>query len=490
MAAVIGLFLIRVAANVSVFEPLQLQTSGFEQESLFAIWKYINGKDVYAFTTDIPYTFSNFNWLYYVFYGSVTGLAMDVMGLADPWLPTVTRMVTLLGAIVGALVTYRIMAGLSDDDAENDIDILAIGLAVLVFFGPLAGFWTITTRPDIWSTVIEAILVFGFMRLYLASALKAALWALVWGYAAWAFKTVDVTVVGGVGIFLLWRRDWLAAGTLAMGTLGLWLMTYWLGTDAYQFSMLGAHQEIAFALGQGIRNLVNFGIKMLPVLLPTVLVAWFILRTRAVRLRVVEDWQLQFLLIVSVCSLGISVLGSFKVGGAENYFFTPSLILALLVHKMWMLFKTTAVVSGIQARAFCVSLIAGWLLTGTATASVMAGMNGVISQRAMHDHVTQMQPCLGTLPQPIFINDMNLSLPWITPSEENFLLSFYYRSDRAAGREFEQGGIGGLIEAGYFGAIVFMEPRATFDGSSLDGYTLQSSSRCGGWAVYLKAAQP
>lgn len=486
----VGLFLIRMFANVSVFEPLQLQTSGFEQESLFAIWKYINGKDVYSFTTDIPYTFSNFNWLYYVFYGSLTGLVMDVAGLTDSWLPTVTRMVTGVGAIVGVFVTYKMMIRLSDESSDNGIDILAIGLAVLVFFGPLAGFWTITTRPDIWTTAIEAILILGFVRLYPASVIKAVLWALVLGYVAWAFKTVDITVAGGAGVFLLWRRDWLAAGILAFGTLGFWLATYWLGTDAYQFSMLGAHQEIAFAFGQGIRNLANFGVKMLPVLLPTLLIAWFILRTRAFRLRIAEDWQLQFLLIISVCSLGVSVLGSFKVGGAENYFFTPSLILALLVHKVWRLSMTTAVTSGIETRVFGVSLILGWLLTGVATASVMAGMNGVLSQRAMHDHVTRMQPCLRVLPQPVFVNDMNLSLPWITSSEENFLLSFYYHSDRASGRQFERDGVGGLIEAGYFSAIVFRYPREAFDGASLDRYVLQSSLECDDWAVYLKAAQP
>jgi len=483
---VLGLFAMRLISNVSLFEPLQLQTSGFEQESLYAIWKYINDRDVYTFTTDIPYTFSNFNWLYYVFYGALTGIILDLMGIADAWLPTVTRLITILGAIIGAFIAYRTMRALSDDEPDQSLDILALGLSILVFFGPLAGFWTITTRPDIWTTAIEAILILGFLRLYPASVMKATLWALVLGYGAWAFKTIDITVAMGVGVFLLWGRHWLAAAALAFGTLACWVATYGLGSDAYQFSMLGAHQEIAFAIEQGFRNLANFAIKMLPVLLPGLVMVWFALRWPPVRQRVAADWQLQFLLIATVCSLGVSVLGSFKVGGAENYFFTPSLILALLVYKLRQLIHRTSLVPENGLKVFGVSILLGWALTGAATVSVIAGINGVISQRPMHVRTMKMAPCLRDLPAPVFINDMYLALPWITPSDQNFLLSFYYHVDRASGQTFEADGIGGLIRNGYFNALVFEKPLSTFDGAALSGYRQQTET-CGGWVVYKKA---
>lgn len=486
---VIALFLMRMFANVSLIEPLQLQTSGFEQESLFSIWKYINDKDVYTFTTDIPFTFSNFNWLYYVFYGSITGLMLDVLHLGDPWLPTVTRMLTVIGAVIGTLITYKAMEGMArgQDTDRRGFDLMALGLSALVFFGPLAGFWTLTTRPDIWTTAIEAALILGFIRMYPTSIIKATLWALALGYIAWAFKTVDITVAGGVGIFLVWRRHWLAAGILAVGTLSAWTATYWLGTDAYQFSMLGAHQGIVFAVEQGFRNLANFTIKMLPVLLPILALIWLYLRQRDLRSLIAKDVELQFFIIVGLCSLGVSVLGSFKVGGAENYFFTPSLILALLIYKVWALANLKELISDKGIKLIGFGLILGWAVTGLATASVIAGVNGVISQRAMHELVAQKQPCLAALPQPVFVNDMNLSLPWITPSDENFLLSFYYHSDRDGGRVFESDGIGGLIKDGYFASLVFEKPVATFDGASLVQYQHQPAT-CGSWTVYHKIA--
>lgn len=478
----------RLMLNVSFLEPLQLVTSGYEEDSLYAIWKYIHGKDVYTITTDIPFTFSNFNWLYYDFYGVISGLVMGGVGLADPWLPTVTRMITLIGAIIGAWVSYRIMAALRDVKTEHEhtIDIVAIGLILLVFFGPLPGFWTITTRPDIWTTALDAVLILGFLRLYTHSAINAALWALVLGYITWSFKSVDVTAAASVGVFFLWRREWGAAFILAVGTLSLWMVTYLLGSEAYQFSMLGAHQGIVFTFEQGIRNLVNLAVKAFPILLPVLAIIIYTLTQKAFRERIKADWRIQFLIIASVCTYAISIFGSFKFGGAENYFFTPMLILSFLVYWVWRQLLSNGMFSKSVIRSFSFALVLGWALTGAASASVIAGINGVTSNRHMHSMVTQMQPCLQALPKPVFVKDLTLSLPWITPADESFILSFYYYSDRAAGRVFEAGGIGGMIKDGFFNALVFEIPLPGFDGASFDGYEIREE-RCGDWIVYLKA---
>ena len=90
------------------------------------------------------------------------------------------------------------------------------------------------------------------------------------------------------------------------------------------------------------------------------------------------------------------------------------------------------------------------------------------------------------MPAPVFVKDLTLSLPWITPAEESFIISFYYDTDRAAGRVFEAGGIGGMIESGYFNALVFEIPLPGIDGATFDGYEMQTA-RCGDWVVYLKA---
>ena len=265
----------------------------------------------------------------------------------------------------------------------------------------------------------------------------------------------------------------------------LWYGTYLFGTDAYRFSMLGAHQGIVFAIDQGLRNVANFTIKMLPVLLPALVFVWLCCRQSVLRTKIEKDWELQFLIIAAVCSMGVSLLGSFKVGGAENYFFTPSLILTLLLYKIWKLKDIHKLISEVGVKWIGISLVVGWVLTGAATASVIAGVNGVISQRPMHVRAMQMAPCLRELPAPVFINDMYLALPWISPSDQHFLLSFYYHSDRAEGRPFEADGVGGLINQGYFNSLVLEKPVDQFDGASLSSYHLRPET-CGSWAVYGK----
>ena len=48
VAACVALMVVRVVSAVSFHEPMHLITSGWEQESLFAIWKSLEGLAVYA----------------------------------------------------------------------------------------------------------------------------------------------------------------------------------------------------------------------------------------------------------------------------------------------------------------------------------------------------------------------------------------------------------------------------------------------------------
>ena len=109
-AAGLGVLLIAVRGYyaISFSEPLQLVTSGAEYESLFVIWKYINGLTVYADHTRIPFAGSFYNWVYYFFYGEVTGAGLNHLSLGDAWLPTVTRLITAAGAVYGAWISARL----------------------------------------------------------------------------------------------------------------------------------------------------------------------------------------------------------------------------------------------------------------------------------------------------------------------------------------------------------------------------------------------
>ena len=95
--------------------------------------------------------------------------------------------------------------------------------------------------------------------------------------------------------------------------------------------------------------------------------------------------------------------------------------------------------------------------------------------------------CLADLPRPTFFgNGRYLGLPWMNPSEPHFVMSYLYDLYRAKGEPFEQDGIGGLIQAGYFGSLVLpMEIKGLYDQGTLDAY-FRRPDPCEGSAIFVR----
>ena len=82
-----------------------------------------------------------------------------------------------------------------------------------------------------------------------------------------------------------------------------------------------------------------------------------------------------------------------------------------------------------------------------------------------------LPPSLVNLREPFFVSNPYLALPWITPAKQPFVLHLNYPFDRAAGIKMESGGIGGLIDRGYFATLALDKGRkGRFDGSNLKRY--------------------
>ncbi len=65
------LLLLRATQVISFNEAHHIVTSGFEEESLYAMWKYLHGLPIYNDPHQIPFSASYFNWLFYGVYGSI-----------------------------------------------------------------------------------------------------------------------------------------------------------------------------------------------------------------------------------------------------------------------------------------------------------------------------------------------------------------------------------------------------------------------------------
>ena len=75
------LMTVRFSNLISLNEPLQITASGAEYESLYVIWKYIQGLTIFVDHFRIPFAGTFYNWLYYAFYGELSGSILKILDL-------------------------------------------------------------------------------------------------------------------------------------------------------------------------------------------------------------------------------------------------------------------------------------------------------------------------------------------------------------------------------------------------------------------------
>ena len=75
----LALFFLRFFLNTSFTQPLHITTSGYEEESLYALWKYLyRPQEVYSDFHNMPFAASYFNWLFYSAYGEFTKICIEI----------------------------------------------------------------------------------------------------------------------------------------------------------------------------------------------------------------------------------------------------------------------------------------------------------------------------------------------------------------------------------------------------------------------------
>ena len=491
------LMVVRGYYAISFSEPLQLTTSGAEYESLFVIWKYIQGQPVYVDQTRIPFAGTYYNWLYYAFYGEVAGFVLSTFSLADTWLPTITKLLTLTGATVGAGVSYRcfVDTGFSEDKNGR---LLSFSFAAFLFFGPLMGFWAIATAPDIWALTFDIAAVCMFLRYYKSRPLKAVLLFCFFAYLAWSFKQVFVFSPGAVGLFLLLRRDWSRLFALVLVMWSAWGITLAFGSPDYVHTVVAfGGSTVDLARYELVRNLVNLAVKIQPVLfVVAVAVTAVVINpsiTTALRAGFSGDKKNGPEMVFSLAFSGVlitSVLAipsSAKIGASENYYFTLVFFL-ILAGLAWL--RISVRTGKLPAWGYG-AMTLGWLGNLVAVSSVLMGLQGTLSTRYMHDGMMAATECLNRqgLPESLFISNPYLSLPWMIPARQHFVLHYNYPLDRASGVAMEGGGVGGLIDDGYFATLVLSAGTKSHDGSGLQRYRPRPQA-CQGMVIYDRMDGP
>lgn len=483
----LALMAARLTSAISFAEPLQLVTSGVEYESLFAVWKKIQGLAVYTSRFEPPFSMALYNWAFYDFYGLAAGAALRLFSLGDAWLPTVARLVTLVATAAGTAATYVVFAR-ALEARDGTAKLLAAAFAVFVMTGPLVGFWAMTLASDIMALTLEISAVAIFMALYPAQRWRAVILAATAAYLAWSFKQSAVYASGTIGLFLLLRREWgpmfLFAGLMA----GAWTATLLLGQPQYVKNVLFADYTLFYSIQRLARNLGNLVVKSGPSLFLLAALAVAVLRSGTLRRALWRNDRVVLGLAGCLTTSLVAIPISSQSGGAENYYFALSFFLSLLaLAGLCETMRAGGPVPGTALRPVLAAGAFGWGTLILSLILVFSGVTGVIDVRHQQEGLMKKKACLAGLPAPLFVHDPYLSLPWMVPNAVPFVLSYTYFRDRDAGKKFKDDGIGGLVRKRQFATIALAPgmPPDKLDGAPLDGYVARPET-CAGMTILLR----
>ncbi len=449
--------------------PGTAQTTGCEEESFYAVWRAARGEEVYADTSKLPFASAYFNWLFYRSYGAVVRPIIDRHG--DASLPFAGRLVTLGGALLGATMLSWLFARMLREQPPG-IRGLGTALALCVYFGTLPGWWAFSVRPDVWALALEGCALTLFLALYRTRPTLATAAATVVFYAAWSFKQNFVGALGATLIFLLVQRDWKRAALTSVVSIALWAATFYLLGPRY-LEGIRSSTHADFFLWQGIDLAKHAALKLLPLLIgaPLVIAALRARRQGAHSPTLASD-ALLLGAIGTVLCLSLAFPSSCKGGAASNYYFAPLLMGSLLV--------CAALAS---ARSLLWPAMIAAALAAT-LAAPLTGRFGTLSLRPSAAELAQRWQVLQAAPEPRFSYDLRLMVPWLAPKSPPIVLAFNYDWDRRHGRTFEAGGIGGLLDQGYFAAALLPIGRVPWDGSELSRYV--PAQQVGDMMLYVR----
>jgi hypothetical protein len=475
LACVVFSLAVFVLRGVAAFQaarsaPGVAVTSGCEEESWFALWRAIHGQPVYADTMRAPYASAYFNWLFYAAYARPLAIGVHLWG--DWIIPLVGRLISAVGAIAGAgtlaVILRRIISG------RGHTTVFA--MVALVYFGPLVGWWPHTVRPDVWALTFETAGLGVMLLPWRRPALMAAT-ACLFFYLAWACKQTYVSGLGAAALLLGFKRQWRPLLILVVGSTVLWALTFSLLGPPYRAAFWDTATTNVYYPSLGFRNLWGMFAKSFPLWLLVVaaLVQCIFARTRDANLpsRSASD-AIALGLLGLLVALPLTFLTGCKLGAASYYYFSTLVMLSLIA--------TGNLAAGRAAWAAPAAFASG----ATLQLLILSGLAGEVSLRTQSRQLASTWSAWEQAAEPRYAHSTNLNVPWLNPGSPPFVLAYNYGLERAAGRTFEHGGIGGLIADGYFESLLLPKTTAdAYDGGSLTLY--QRRETVGDFVIYRRS---
>ena len=408
-----------MARWVSVFRGgVYVGTSGAEEESLFAIWKWTQGQAVYGPAFRPPFAISYFNWLFYWVYGGFTLMVSSLLKPDASALPSIVRALTVMLTCAAGVLGYVLLAPL------NVARRMAGGM--ILALNPLIGFWSVTARPDIGALVCD---LTGLWCVAKAGSTSRDGWlfgALAAFYGAWAFKQSYVAALVAACLYLLLNGKRKQALLLAAGAALLFGVTLSAGSADYRYAVLLSQKGLLLVPRFALHNTVNALVKA------PLLGAGLIAIATGIR-RVARS----LFALAGLTSFAMMVVASAKMGASDSYFFESAAFCSL---AFLMVHSDIAISAGAIAQMAPVALI-------------FAGLAGAVTTDP-HPELALLQARLATLPRPVVVTTGSGNLPWFQRKPPYMLLLSTYWLQLERNETLAFGGVAGMIRSGLIKVVV------------------------------------
>lgn len=451
-------FFLRIYYNTNFNEPLHILTSGFEEESLFAVWKYVHGEAIYKDFHQLPFAASYFNWGFYQFYGGLTKVALHLFGAGDESIPQIGRMITLTGCVAGYVLSLKIARLVTGTATLN---LPQHTLLLFFFFGYLMGFWAITVRPDVWALTFELLGLYWFLKAAGSNKLEEIILSLLFFYLAWSFKQNFAGIIGGCGLWALINKRWKQAIVLGAGFFSLVLFTYFIGSDDYRYLILESQNKMGYSLSIGLNNLKLAFVKALPITLLSLVITALVIGKYSIATvikKVMASQHMAILTLSFIVSFVFFALMSTKGGAADNYFFTPVSVLTLL---SIIVVGRLQINQRLQRNIYTAYSLICIVYAGFGM-MILTNRFGQLNLKPASAKYNQLIPVMNLHDKPLLVaGDNYANLPWINKSPQHFVLATTYYYKDKYGDKFEYDGVEGLMKKGYFATLITSTSKQT-----------------------------
>ena len=325
-----------------------------------------------------------------------------------------------------------------------------------------------TVRPDVPACCFELVTLGVALRYLRRPATFNLLLVAFFAYVAWSFKQTNISVLGGLLIFFVLRRDYRPCAIAFVVFSALVALTYILHDRLYAYDTLFAQKSMGFVPKELVQNLLSAFIKFpfLP-FTAVLLIAFKAYRFWKSDINTTHPF-FAFLTITFTFSFVWCTVTCGKSGARDNYFFTPCVIALLILIVLWQeeairsrLFRKSDSESnrllqiGLSACSLLIVLQISALFWVNATGigrSWFKRLNFPAAVDFKRDDLRYrtLRAALLTLPAPAYADEGYGNLPWIQTRPPYFVLACGYHYDMDKNISFKEGGMDGLLQKGYF----------------------------------------